>query len=128
MAYIFSFTLTLLSFTYSPDCSSVKEGKFKITIDAQDSTIVTLIERKGDIQIEKCEQLGIEYKLKVVWIDNCTYQLSLLETIRDDYNLDYPENQIITVEINEVYDEYYFQTSTSNMVDFVDKSKVEILQ
>ncbi len=110
------------------DCELIRYGKFKIDQILGDSTVTTYLERKGDIQFERNYQFGLEYKFKVDWVDDCTYTLTLIETIRDDNNFNYPENELITVRVKEIFEEYYIHVTHSRVHDMEFESKVYIMK
>ena len=108
------------------DCESIKDGLFTMTLEVEDQpSVITHIERKGDIQYERSEQLGSEHKFRVEWLDDCTYTLKLIDTIKNDNGMEYPADMILTVEVTEVYPDYYLTVSTSNIADFRIEGRVE---
>jgi hypothetical protein len=125
---LFLLTAYLTEKPPSNRCSLIKNGKFKIDSQLNDSTLTTtFIERIDNVQYETNDQFGVEYRFRVVWISECTYQLKWEKTIRDDNNFNYPENEILTVEIIEVHEKFYTQVTTSSLHDFEYRSKVMII-
>ena len=119
---------SMLAVQDGPECRSVRYGKFRIDQTIADSTVTTYLERKDDLQFERNYQFGVEYKFIVDWIDDCTYTLTLLETIRDENDFGYPDNELITVRIKEVNEEYYMHVTQSKFYDMEFESKVTILK
>jgi len=108
-----------------PDCNSIKNGEFEIFhSDVNGIMTTTSIERNDSTQIETNYQSGVKLKFSVKWLDECTYQLFWVETISDKYELQYPEDMILTVEILDITDEYYLQKSSSNLYDEEFEGKV----
>jgi hypothetical protein len=54
------------------DCSAIKTGKFEYRSDLNKDRIS--VERNDSIQVEK--NRSMEFRLRVKWIDSCTYELS----------------------------------------------------
>ncbi len=80
MKLIFVVALVALSqFGYSQnlDCQKFKTGYFQ-NIDTVNGHI--FIKRKK-FQIEKDKNTGIEIKLEITWVDNCTYKLSCVHLL-----------------------------------------------
>lgn len=93
------------------DCSSVKTGNFK----SSDKLVgETIIERTPDFQIEENTKHGYKLKLKVTWIDDCTYQLEPVEDLLNPENKDLP-TMILTCTITEITDKGYVQISKSDI-------------
>ncbi|SFU80603.1 hypothetical protein SAMN04487941_2523 [Pontibacter akesuensis] len=111
------------------ECNSLKTGVFKMTNEVEGSAPITsVIERTGEFQYERVKELGLEIKYKVEWVNDCTYKLVWLETIKDENNFGYPTNQIITNTITEVTPEYYIIISSSNLFEEKFEGKVEIVK
>lgn len=102
------------------DCSSVRIGKFK-TVD--DRLSETVIDRGEEFQVEKSPVDGFQIKLKVTWIDGCTYQL---EPVMGEEMLVDEENtpMILTCRITEVLEDGYIQISSSNIDPMKMKTKM----
>jgi hypothetical protein len=57
------------------DCAVFKTGKFTYKDDSSRTVIVT---RTNKRQVEVTKELGITTKLKVKWVDDCSYELKQL--------------------------------------------------
>lgn len=111
----FFVTSSTCLFGQTMDCKKFKDGTFKTL--PQDGAPVTTIVRKGDIQKEKTQGKRGSSELIVKWIDDCTYTLTPTEkTLKKSPGL--PKNMILTVEITEVKEHSYMQTTTCNVFDF----------
>jgi len=102
------------------DCSSVHTGKFK-TVD--DRLPGTIIDRNEEFQMEESERDGFKIKLRVTWIDDCTYQLVPVqgqEIVVDEENTP----MILTCRITEITDDGYIQISSSNIDPMKMKTKM----
>jgi hypothetical protein len=130
MTIAFTFILALLfSPNEQPDCRSLQIGKFRTINYAEDSTqLITYIERTENFQIEKSKDFGVEYKFKIDWISDCSYTLTWIETITDEYYYGYPPDQILTVEITNISADYYNIVGRSNLFEQKIEGKVEILE
>jgi len=60
----------------SLDCSKFRVGTFHMMTDYSG---LSIIKRNNNFQIETNQKLGTKVKLKVQWIDNCTYKLTLVK-------------------------------------------------
>lgn len=92
------------------NCSSIKTGRFKIEDERVGNTF---IERTKKFQIEENPKTGYKIKLKVTWIDECTYQLKPLEYLQNPNNEDLP-TMILTCTITELTENGYVQISSSD--------------
>ncbi len=92
-------------------CSNVKTGKFKISDEIVGETI---IERTDQFQIEENKKHGYKIKLKVTWINDCTYQLEVVEDLLNTENKDLPA-LILTCTITEITENGYIQISSSDI-------------
>jgi tetratricopeptide (TPR) repeat protein len=99
------------------DCTNLKTGKFEI-YDEQSG--LTKIERTEKFQIEENTKIGYKLKLKVTWINNCTYQLQPIEDLLNPENKELP-TMIVTSIITKKTDKGYIQVSSSN----IDPTEVE---
>ena len=75
LLFLFTFYLIAQLAPAQTDCQKFKTGKFKNIEKGKDSG--DYIERNDSIQTEKHGE-GI-IKLKVTWIDDCSYRLTFLE-------------------------------------------------
>ncbi|TPE44637.1 hypothetical protein [Pontibacter mangrovi] len=129
MLYLLSLILIGYTSFSTNTCQSIKSGTFKTVSHIEGAApITTIIERVGDIQYERSEQLGAAYKFKVEWINDCTYTLTWLETIKDENNFGYPEEMVLTIEVLEVNADYYIQSASSNLFDDKIEGRVEIIK
>jgi tetratricopeptide (TPR) repeat protein len=91
------------------DCSVFRSGKFKLV---DDLTGETIIERENDIQIETNTKLGYKLKLKLTWLDSCTYELIPIEDMLN------PEGELpkltLKCTITSVNENGYTQVSVSD--------------
>lgn len=102
------------------DCSSVRNGKFKINMEG----MISYIERKGAVQIETEPKSGFKGEFKINWINDCTYTLQAVR-IHDKGNLPVIDYELIlTTKIIRVEDEYYLTETTSNKWDMVFEAKI----
>ena len=123
--FLFSF-LTAQAFCQSPECYRFKEGKFKI-VDANAGGI-TVIDRRGNYQVENNEGMKATLKFKVTWIDDCTYTLKLDEILRNENKIAFPKDMTLKVKITATSKNSYSQESSSNLYDMVYKSEVVKIQ
>lgn len=121
--------ITLLVFgtqaaAQSRDCHAYRNGVFRI--DDPESGTSTTITRKGGKQREVSGQDDI--LLKVKWIDDCTYTLTLekVNGVAPSNNKGgrYDPRMVVTVEIYETHGSYYMQRSSVAGMGVVFTSKV----
>ena len=117
---ILLFFLSIPVFGQGLNCNEFKNGKFKITEDMEISTI----ERYGDVQIEYGEYSQLKVELKVEWIGECTYTLTLVQVLENPKGINVNKNMVQRVEIITTKENSYIQRSTSNVTDFVDESEL----
>ena len=91
------------------NCTSVKTGSFKIE-SARDG--LTLIKRTKKYQIEENESLGFKLKLKIDWLDDCTYTLTPIEDLANPKSGKLP-TMVLTCQIIEVNSDSYIQISSA---------------
>lgn len=106
------------------DCSNVKTGNFQIK-SAQNG--ITKIIRDQNYQIEENEALGYKLKLKVDWLDECTYTLTPVANLADPDNEEIPK-MVLTCQIIEVEEEHYIQVSSSDDKARPLTSQIDIVQ
>ena len=129
MIYLVTLFVFLAMSKSETNCQALREGTFKTKNEVVNSSpIITIIERVGNIQYERSEQLGVEIKFEVEWIDDCSYKLIWLETIKYINNFGYPSDQILTIEITEVGSGYYKQITRSNKHDKILEGNVEVIE
>ena len=110
-AFIFFTCLSSSLIGQSLNCKKFKNGTFKIPADsvAGETTII----RKGDKQTETIDKVDGSFEFIVKWLDDCTYTLTPTEkTFRWYPTL--PKNAFLTVNIIEVKENSFLQTSSSN--------------
>ena len=93
--------LTVPAMLFGQDCEQFKTGTFRAK--GADGKFIPnyTIERKKNVQVER---FGENYtKSKVVWIDDCTYQLI---HIKSDA-LDIPKGTVTTIKIISTFDGGY---------------------
>lgn len=78
----FSTLLCILSCSNNQkeDCKIYRNGKFIFQLSPQYGGNIFLIHRNDSIQIETDKETGFYSKLKITWINECTYEVLLLET------------------------------------------------
>lgn len=106
------------------DCSNVKTGNFQIESHRNG---VTKIARNKNYQIEENESLGYKLKLKVDWIDECTYTLTPVENLANSEQKDISK-MVLTCQIIEVNEGHYIQVSRSDDNERPLTSQIEIIQ
>ena len=83
----------------------------------------TIINIRGNIQIEKVVNEKTKYKFIVKWIDSCTYTLTpTKKTCKEFPNL--PQNTILIVKFIQINENSYIETTSSNTSDFKDTSEI----
>lgn len=92
------------------NCSTVKTGSFQIE-SARNG--ITKIERSKSYQIEENESIGYKLKLKIDWLDECTYTLTPVEDLANPKNKKVPA-RVLTCQIVEVNEDNYIQVSSAN--------------
>lgn len=78
-----------------------------------------VITRSDSTQIEFMEKLKLKIELKVHWINECTFTLTLARVLENPDDLPVSKEMIVTSEILEVKEHSYVQKSTSNVSDRV---------
>lgn len=106
------------------DCSSVKTGNFQIESLTNG---VTKIARNRNFQIEENEALGYKLKLKIEWIDECTYTLTPVANLANPEQKDLPK-MVLTCQIVEVNAGHYIQVSSSEAEARPLTSQIDIIQ
>jgi len=106
------------------DCSNVKTGDFQIESRKNG---VTKITRNLNYQIEENEVLGYKLKLKIDWVDECTYTLTPMENLANPEQKDIPK-MVLTCQILEVNAGHYIQVSSSNDDERPLTSQIDIVQ
>ncbi len=89
------------------NCSKVQTGNFEIE-SARNG--ITKITRNKNYQIEENKSLGYKLKLKIDWIDECTYTLMPVEDLSKSKKGKVP-TRVLRCQIIEVNDDNYIQVS-----------------
>lgn len=116
------FILISLSAFSQTNCSDVKLGIYKVIGKNMGNSI---IERKGDVQIEYTEKIKMKVEYALKWIDDCTYTLTFNKIIEDPYGFGTNEDIKYTIEILEVTKDGYIQKVSSSDLDFTFESNVQ---
>ena len=116
---VFTFLSTSL-FAQNVECQEYRNGKFKIADEKYGSTI---IERKGDKQIEYNKRAKIKIELQVNWVENCKFTLTLDQVLENPNDIWFPENATFTVEIIQTQKDSYIQRTTSNFSKMVSETE-----
>lgn len=88
------------------NCSRVKIGQFEINSKEIGKTT---IKRSKKFQIEENKQMNYKLKLKVDWLDDCTYTLQPISNYDNKREL---PKELLTCQILEVNEDSYIQVST----------------
>ena len=120
---ILSLSILIVTMTYSQEkCKNFKTGKFQ---NIENGIIKGEIQRNDTIQTEKYKEK--EIKLKIEWIDDCSYRLKFLEGNAAFWN-SRPRNMStpdLIVRITQTDGNSYLQESKSDSDDdFIYKSKI----
>lgn len=118
LIFIISMTKSLWSQTNT--CNEFKIGTFYSMEDDR----VYLIVRDNKHQYESSNFSNFKLKLKIKWIDNCTYQLKFDKVISNPDNEKYNKKLIVTTRIIETKSNSYIQESASNLSNFKMKSEI----
>ena len=123
MKTILVIAFSLISFTTiaQTSCTDFKTGKFQIIEKGRPTT---LIERNESFQIEHVGK--IEVKLKITWIDDCTYKLSFVngnEAFWETRPKDTPGEEVI-VSIIKTNEKGYLQESRVEGYEYVYRSEI----
>lgn len=104
------------------NCKQFRTGKFYLDDSASGRTI---IERNDSVQVEINESLGAKLRLRITWINDCTYTLSLIgmEGPKDDSD-DWPPGLVLTSVISNSDGNSYTQTTSANLFKMTFTNKV----
>lgn len=93
-------------------CKEFRTGRFTLTDKNIDGKYI--IERNDSLQIETDLNSGYTSKFSVTWVNDCEYQLSILEG-RDDI-MNFYRGKKLTIKIIETYkDSYKFEGSLEGL-------------
>ncbi len=98
----------------SLNCEKFKNGTFRIPPD--ETTPGSTLFRNGNRQTETMD--GVEFSMECIvkWHGSCTYTLTpTQETLKKVPQL--PKNAVLTIEIIEVKENSYVQTTSANFMD-----------
>lgn len=95
-------------------CKGLKKGKY-LLLDATKGN--TQIKRNKRVQIEEGEKSCLKLKLKITWLDDCNYSLTLIKVLDNPQNIYVPENMVLKVKIIEINYKSYTEISSSNLGD-----------
>jgi hypothetical protein len=96
----------------SSDCSRFKTGNFYTETPKLGKTFIY---RTDSIHIEKNDSVGYHYVLKVNWVSDCMYELSLLENKSSNKKFDPPSQEFkMSVIITEVQNDSYKISASFN--------------
>jgi len=121
--YLLIFMLLLPASVISQvlDCKAFKNGKFKTSKEDMEHSI---IERTGDVQIEFGEISQLKVELKVDWIDDCHYTLTLVQVLENPKEIPINTNVVYSVTITATSENAYTQYVSNNVNDFIDTSEM----
>ena len=107
------------------DCEKFRNGKFKL-VDIHTGT--TIITRNENIQIEENAEVGVKIKLKVNWLDKCTYTLELVEYLSGEDWM--PNNEDMAIIVNIIYTGHdsYIQTSSIANSEMIRTNEIEVIE
>jgi len=123
-------SLMLLSFAAAAqaqptNCADFRNGVFRI--DDEETGTTTMITRKGGKQRERMGDSSST--LKVVWLNDCTYTLELIDRKSRSKGADtgggFDRTIVLKVEILETGTDHYIQRSTAALYDLVYTSRVD---
>ena len=109
------------------NCKKFKTGYFQ-NVDHKDGDL--FIKRTNKFQFETDKVSGVELKLKVTWINDCTYKLQLISG-NDVWNSNphLPSDTKVIVQIIETGEDYYIQVSKIEGIDDIEyRSKIQIVR
>jgi hypothetical protein len=106
---------SLTGFCQTPDCTKLREGKFRIA-DSR-AGIVIIADRNSMYQTETSEALKAVVRFRIFWQDNCSYTLKLDKVIRNENKISFPSNLEIKVKITQTTDSGYTQETTSSLTN-----------
>lgn len=108
-----------------PACTVVKEGRFEIHDKINGVSVIT---RKGGVQREENEKLGVVVEYLTEWLDECTFRLVPFKVVRNDNNLDMDGDLKLEVEIVEIREDTYVQVTTSWVTGQNETEEVKIIK
>ena len=109
LLFLFSSSAVLMGQT-PEQCKAYHKGKFKIS---DPNGPDQLVKRTKKYQIETVVGTNQQIKMKIIWLNDCTYQLEFHSTKNFKYLL--PEGTIITGKITAVTDDHCTVDVTANI-------------
>jgi len=105
--------LSLIFISNTVFCQELDCSRFRTWIFLSSSgNLKTKIIRDHEFQIEEYSPLGIVIRMKVHWINSCTYKLEFIEGNKAWYdNYGYNNDEDMIIKIIETGDIYYIQES-----------------
>jgi len=120
---IFILLIACKSHAQEFSCINFKTGRFETYVNDKFSSKVV---RSKKFQKEYTPKTGVKVKLKVEWIDDCTYKLTFVKANKKFYKNRngkkvFPELIVRIIDGNET--EYIFVSSFIGVKDFIHKAK-----
>ena len=84
-------------------CKQFKTGKF--TIVEQETDVQYIIERNDSLQTERDLSSGSTSTYRVTWLNDCEYQLNIIEG--DDDLMNFYSSRTLTIRVLEIYENGY---------------------
>ncbi len=117
------FCILLLSCNTHPkklDCTKFKTGRFVLRLKSNNKIFAFTLLRHNSVQTEINELTGDTTKYKIIWIDDCNYELKFLKTTENlpDSSLRLKKSMTITTSILETKDNYYLFQSKSDKSNY----------
>ena len=108
--------LSSLSFySQNEDCLDFHNGKFLLKDELTGDTYIT---RKDGIQTEVNKSLDFSARFKIVWVNDCTYTLELIEIISDPTGPNLPPDTVLRNVITETNGNKAKIRTTIDGIDF----------
>lgn len=98
-------------------CTEMHTGKFELKHD--NSPAVSIIERTDTLQIETNEYLKVKRSYKVIWIDDCTFELHDRKVLEGETPINGKPTDVLTIEIIKIEGQNVHIRLTSNYSDMV---------
>jgi len=106
---------------YKPKCKDFKTGKFALTDNKINGNYI--IERNDSIQTETDLNKNATSKFKVIWVNDCEYQLHIIEGPTEI--MDFYRGKTLTIRILETYkDSYKFE----GQLEGLDRKSTQIVK
>lgn len=98
-------------------CSEMHTGKFELKHD--NSPAVSIIERTDTLQIETNEYLKVKRSYKVIWIDDCTFELHDRKVLEGETPINGKPTDVLKIEIIKIEGQNVHIRLSSNYSDMV---------